>query len=117
MKKSQVLLFLALCFVLLNNCTSNNDSFLSNIQGSYSLNEDPYIILSIYQDGNMFTNNNIIFKFENSIDNYSAIYQNIITYNYYPVRLCNQNLLMGENYFSKNQVLFKNMTLFGFKQN
>ena len=116
---SLLLLFIlsSLSVFLLNNCSAKNDSFLTNIKGSYSLNSEPYILLSIYPNGNMFTNDNIIFEFEKSTGNYSAIYKNSLNYNYYPVTLDGQDLLMGGNYFSMNKVLFINMELFALKQN
>ncbi len=121
MKKPLPLLLLfilsSLSVFLLNNCSAKNDSFLTNIKGSYSLNSEPYILLSIYPNGNMFTNDNIIFEFEKSTGNYSAIYKNSLNYNYYPVTLDGQDLLMGGNYFSMNKVLFINMELFALKQN
>ena len=120
MKKPLPLLLLfvlsLLSVFLLNNCSTNNDSFFSNVQGTYSLNSQPYILLTIYQDGNMFTNNNIIFEFEKATGNYSAIYKNSLNYNYYPVTLNGQELLMGGNYFSVSKVIFINMELFAFKQ-
>ena len=120
MKKPLPLLLLfilsSLSVFLLNNCSAKNDSFLTNIKGSYSLNSEPYILLTIYQDGNMFTNNNIIFEFEKATGNYSAIYKNSLNYNYYPVTLNGQELLMGGNYFSVSKVIFINMELFAFKQ-
>jgi len=117
MKKQLPLLLLLLPVLLLNNCSSKNDPFLTNVEGSYSLNSQPYILLIIYQDGDMFTNDNIIFEFEKATGNYSAIYKNSLNYNYYPVTLDGQNLLMGGNYFSINKVLFINMDLFALKQN
>lgn len=116
MKKQFSLLLLLLSLLLLDNCSSKNDSFLANVKGSYSLNNDPYILLSIYQDGNMFTNNNIIFEFEKEISTHSAIYKNSRNFNYYPVTINGQDLLMGGNYFSVNKVIFINMKLFAFKQ-
>ena len=101
---------------LLNNCSAKNDSFLTNVQGTYSLNSQPYILLTVYQNGNMFTNDNIIFEFEKSTSSHSAIYKNSRNFNYYPVTLDGQNLLMGGNYFSLDKVIFINMELFAFKQ-
>ena len=92
MKKQIPLLLLfilsSLSVFLLNNCSAKNNSFLTNI-----------------------------FEFEKSTGNYSAIYKNSLNYNYYPVTLDGQDLLMGGNYFSMNKVLFINMELFALKQN
>ena len=118
-KQIPLLLLFVLSFLsvfLLNNCSAKNNSFLTNVQGTYSLNSEPYILLSIYQDGNMFTNDNIIFEFEKATGTYSAIYKNSRNFNYYPVTLREKNLLMGGNYFSLDKVLFINMELFAFKQ-
>ncbi len=116
MKKPLPLLLLLLSVFLLNNCSTNNDSFFSNAQGTYSLNSQPYILLTVYQNGNMFTNDNIIFEFEKSTSSHSAIYKNSRNFNYYPVTLDGQNLLMGGNYFSLDKVIFINMELFALKQ-